>query len=221
MKNGWILKTITAIFTAGGLLALAYCAFDYVSAQRYQMKETERFTAQLRAQQRRTEANDAAAALASIDRPYPNAGAVVALLSIPRVGLSAVVVEGAGTRELKWGPGHIPGTPLPGVSFPSASLGSTSGRGANTGIAGHRDTFFRPLRFVRINDAIKVSTREREYLYKVVSTRIVGPEEAHVLDATGHETLTLVTCYPFDFVGAAPKRFIVRADAVPDITNSD
>jgi sortase A len=132
---------------------------------------------------------------------YPVAGSPVALLSIPRLGLSAVVLEGAEERELKLGPGHIPGTSLPGD-------------GGNVGVAGHRDTFFRPLRHIKTNDTIRLATREKEYHYQVVSTKLVEPEDVQVLHASAQETLTLVTCYPFDFVGPAPKRFIVRADCV-------
>jgi len=109
-----------------------------------------------------------------------------------------VVVEGSDERALKRGPGHIPGTSLPG-------------EGINMAIAGHRDTSFRPLRFIRRDDTIKVIAQEHEYQYRIVSTEIVGPEDTRVLYPEAHETLTLITCYPFTFVGAAPKRFVVRA----------
>jgi len=132
---------------------------------------------------------------------HPSAGSAVAMLAIPRLGMSTVVVEGAGEHELKLGPGHVRGTSLPGD-------------GGNVGVAGHRDTFFRPLRLIGKNDTIQMTTHDREYLYKVVSTEIVRPEDVRVLYPTGREVLTLITCYPFDFVGAAPKRFIVRAECV-------
>lgn len=79
-------------------------------------------------------------------------------------------------------------------------------------MAGHRDTFFRPLHRIRKNDAITVTTLNGEFGYRVVSTEIVGPEDVQVLYSTKNETLTLITCYPFNFVGPAPKRFIVRAE---------
>ena len=101
--------------------------------------------------------------------------------------------------ELSLAPGHIPGTPLPGEA-------------GNVAIAGHRDTFFRPLRFIRRNDTINVTTDRGEDQYRVVSTSIVAPSDVQVLYPTGRDTLTLVTCYPFDYVGPAPKRFIVRAE---------
>jgi sortase A len=177
------MKIVGNVFAALGVLALGYWAWELVSARIYQAQQTRIFTSKL----------PSAAAL------YPSTGSTVALLTIPRLGLESIVVEGAEERELKLGPGHIPGTSLPGG-------------GGNVGMAGHRDTFFRPLRLIRKDDAIKVITHQQEYRYKVVSTKIVAPEDVQVLYPAGHETLTLVTCYPFDFVGAAPKRFIVRAD---------
>ena len=118
---------------------------------------------------------------------------------MPRVGLSAVVVEGAGRQMLKLGPGHVRGTALPG-------------EGGNVGLAGHRDTFFRPLRFIRKGDLVDLITAQGEYRYQVSWTMIVVPEDVWVLDSTGRESVTLITCYPFDFVGPAPKRFVVRAE---------
>lgn len=80
------------------------------------------------------------------------------------------------------------------------------------GIAGHRDTFFRPLRHIRKNDAITVTTLSGEFRYTVVSTEIVKPDNVRVLFPAETETLTLVTCYPFNFVGPAPQRFVIRAE---------
>jgi sortase A len=102
----------------------------------------------------------------------------------------------SGTRA-----GHILGTALPGDT-------------GNIGIARHRDTFFRALRNIRCNDIITLSTPRGEYRYRVVSTKVVSPSDVAVLDSDGNQILTLVTCYPFYFVGAAPSRFIVRAERV-------
>ena len=112
-----------------------------------------------------------------------------------------VVVEGVDKTSLRRAVGHIPGTPLPGET-------------GNVGLAGHRDTFFRPLKDLRIKDEIRLSTLKGVFQYEVVSLRIVEPENVGVLASADENVLTLVTCYPFSFVGPAPKRWIVRARQV-------
>jgi sortase A len=131
---------------------------------------------------------------------------VVGRLEIPRLNLSAMVREGANERTLSRAVGHIPGTAFPGA------LG-------NVALAGHRDTFFRALRDIREDDVIEFQTEQGTYNYKVDSTKIVGPRDVSVLNASGGNTLTLVTCYPFYYVGSAPKRFIVRATEVRTQSN--
>jgi LPXTG-site transpeptidase (sortase) family protein len=84
------------------------------------------------------------------------------------------------------------------------------------GISAHRDSFFRPLRNIRRDDIITLTTLSGEYRYRVVSTKIVRPSDVTVLAPGSIDSLTLVTCYPFYFVGAAPDRFIVRAERSPD-----
>ena len=126
---------------------------------------------------------------------------MIGRIEIARVGISVVVVEGTDDHILRRSAGHILGTALPG-------------KPGNVGIAGHRDTFFRPLRNIRRNDIITLSTPRGEYRYRVVSTKVVSPSDVAVLDSDGNQILTLVTCYPFYFVGAAPSRFIVRAERV-------
>jgi sortase A len=128
---------------------------------------------------------------------------VVGRLEIPRLGVSVMVVEGVDDSDLKRAVGHIPGTALPGES-------------GNVGIAGHRDTFFRPLRSIQRDDTITVSSLQGAYRYRVVSTNVVSPKDVQVLDPTGRASLTLVTCFPFEYVGSAPKRFIVHAERGPE-----
>jgi sortase A len=130
--------------------------------------------------------------------PPPAGRPVVGRLEIPRLNLAVMVREGADEATLSRAVGHIPGTALPG------NIG-------NVGLAGHRDTFFRALRNIRADDEIKIQTTAGTYRYVVKSTRVVTPRDVSVLQASGGETLTLVTCYPFYYVGSAPKRFIVRA----------
>lgn len=132
----------------------------------------------------------------------PATGAPLGELTIPSVSLTAVVLHGDDARTLRHGPGHIPGTALPGE------------RGT-VAIAGHRDTFFRPLRYIRLGDDIFLDTPQRRFVYRVSSLRIVGPNDVSVLhgdDAGG--SLTLITCYPFSIAGRAPERYVVMATAV-------
>jgi len=128
-------------------------------------------------------------------------GGLIGRLEVPRLGLSVIVIEGEDQHTLRRAAGHVPGTPLPG------QLG-------NVGVTAHRDTFFRPLRNIQRNDVITLTTLRGEYRYRVVSTRVVRPDDVAVLDSNGGEFLTLVTCHPFYFVGPAPNRFIVRAERV-------
>ena len=131
----------------------------------------------------------------------PPAPGLIGRLEVSRLGVSVVVMEGVGDRTLQHAIGHIPGTALPGQP-------------GNVGIAGHRDTFFRPLQGIRDEDIVSISTPNGEFRYRVISTRIVSPNEVSVLESGTKEVLTLVTCYPFYFVGAAPDRFIVRAQRI-------
>ncbi len=123
---------------------------------------------------------------------------VLGRIEIPRLGVRAIVREGDDDGTLAIAVGHISGTARPGE------------RG-NMALAGHRDSFFRALRDIRRQDKIRIVTPRRSYEYVVDSTEIVGPEDMGVLDPTSGTVLTLVTCYPFTYVGHAPKRFVVRA----------
>lgn len=126
---------------------------------------------------------------------------LIGRIEIPRLGLEAVVMEGVDYATLRRAAGHIPGTALPGHV-------------GNIGISAHRDTFFRPLRNIRNNDLIQIITPLGDYRYRVVSSAVVDPGNVTVLASSASETLTLVTCYPFYFVGPAPDRFIVHAERV-------
>jgi sortase A len=127
------------------------------------------------------------------------AGAPIGLIEIPRLGLSSVVLEGDDTEALLLGVGHLSDTPLPW-------------HGGNTVFAAHRDTFFRPLAHIRKNDVIKFSTADAEFEYVVTELKVVEPTAVEVLKPTTAATLTLITCFPFDYIGPAPQRFIVRAE---------
>jgi sortase A len=132
-------------------------------------------------------------------RTAPPAGTVVGRLSIPSLGLSTTVLEGTDDETMRRGSGHIEDTPFPGEP-------------GNVGIAGHRDTVFRPLKRVKAGDALELTTADRVYHYRITNAFIVDPQDVYVLDPTDRPTLTLVTCYPFEFIGHAPRRFIVRGE---------
>ena len=125
-------------------------------------------------------------------------GEMIGRLEIPRVNVSVIVLEGADSSVLDVAAGHIPGTALPGLS-------------GNVGIAAHRDTFFRSLREIRVQDRLSFRTPAGIFQYAVESTEVVEPSDTGVLRQNTGEELTLVTCYPFNYIGSAPKRFIVHA----------
>jgi sortase A len=128
-------------------------------------------------------------------------GGLVGRLEVVRLGMSVAIAEGTTEGVLRHAAGHIEGTTFPGM------------RG-NVGIAGHRDTLFQPLRNIRQNDVILLTTLQGQYRYRVVLTQIVPPSDVGVLVPDGGEILTLVTCHPFFFFGPAPNRFIVRAQRI-------
>lgn len=139
-------------------------------------------------------------------RPLPGRsalpqGALVGRIEIPSVGVEAMVINGTDDSYLSRAVGHIEGTPLPGSP-------------GNVGLAGHRDTFFRGLKSIRKGDVIVIRTLDGSYRYVVDGLSIVGPGDTEVLAASAGRSLTLVTCYPFNYVGSAPRRFIVSAREV-------
>jgi LPXTG-site transpeptidase (sortase) family protein len=132
---------------------------------------------------------------------------IIGRLSVPRLNLSAMVREGIDRKTLKLAVGHIPSTALPGQT-------------GNVGVAGHRDTFFRGLKDVKSRDTIQFSTSTGVFTYEVESLTVVEPDNVGVLEPLHGNFLTLVTCYPFSYIGDAPKRFIVRARQVSPQTQS-
>jgi len=122
----------------------------------------------------------------------------LAVLRIPKIGLEVPVLAGTEEWTLDRGVGWVEATARPGEP-------------GNVAIAGHRDGFFRGLKEIRTGDAIEVATPGGRRSYRVDNIRIVRPDDVRVLEPTAAPTLTLITCYPFYFVGSAPKRYIVRA----------
>jgi sortase A len=137
------------------------------------------------------------------DRERPNLvdPGLVGKVEIPRLKISAVVREGVDTKTLALAVGHVPATARPGEP-------------GNVAIAAHRDTFFRNVRYIKKGDDIRIVTADGNFNYVVTSTSIVTPKNVKVLDPTPSRMLTLVTCYPFNWIGPAPNRFIVRARQV-------
>ena len=134
-------------------------------------------------------------------------GDTIAKLIIPRLDAQLYVVEGDGPRELRRGPGHLSGTALPGGD-------------GNCVIAGHRDTHFRVLKDIRQGDDIVMQTKTGEYRYRVKSIRVVSPNYTEPLRPTQEPELNLITCYPFFYVGSAPKRFVVEARLAGIVTRA-
>jgi sortase A len=182
-----VVQSMQLMLTAAAVLGLGYCGFVALEAWNFQRVEGHRLDL-------------VAAPHAEVLQAVADGG-LIGRIEVRRLALSVVVIQGTSEAALRRAAGHIAGTAFPG-------------QGGNVGIAGHRDTFFRPLRNVRQNDVIALTTPAGEYRYRVVSTRVVSPDDVSVLRTGGGEVLTLVTCYPFYFVGAAPERFIVRAERV-------
>lgn len=172
-------------FLAAGILALGYAGYAIGDAHAYQLVEKSRFENVSRS-----------------EAVHPVAeGGVIGEIDVPRLGIQTMVVEGDSNKILRRAVGHMPETPLPWES-------------GNVALAGHRDSFFRPLRNVRSGDAITLKTVNGDFQYEVESTEVVPANDMHVLDASSGRTLTLITCFPFYYIGSAPNRFIVRAREV-------
>jgi sortase A len=198
---------------AGGMVAYAELYQRYQSWKFEHQIGTLQFTKatadeQLRMQARReAQARQHAASSqgATIKRAVAesvdlNEGDVIGKLEIPQIGISVMVLQGVKEETLRVGAGHVPGTPLPGAD-------------GNSAIAGHRDTFFRKLKRIRAGDRIQFLTVRGTAQYVVDSTEIVEPADTQVMESRGRPELTLISCYPFYFVGSAPHRFIVHAHA--------
>jgi sortase A len=173
---------------AGAILLFGYVGFVVADAWVFQRRESSHFE-RLREQR------------VAVPVALTSQRGLIGRLEIQRLGLSVMVTEGDDHRTLRRAVGHIPGTALPG------QIG-------NIALTGHRDTFFRPLRNIRIDDIVALSTLQGEYRYRVLATQVVSPDHVSVLDPGRNEILTLITCHPYYFVGAAPNRFIVRAERI-------
>jgi len=182
----WLAHLLEWMLLGIGIGCLATYGFETVDARRFQFEQTAAFARNAR--EGRT--------------PSPvRAGGLVGMLDIPRLQLSTPVVEGDDDGTLQRAAGHLPDTPLPWQD-------------GNSAIAAHRDGLFRPLKDVRVGDEIRFRTTSTEYRYRVTRTAIVGPSDLSVLKPDSTAALTLITCYPFRYIGSAPKRFVVHAERI-------
>jgi sortase A len=182
-----ILRATYCFFLISGILGVSYAAYTTADAQAYQAVEQSRFedvNVSRSEEPRRLVQND-----------------VIGEIEVSRLGLKAIIAQGDSSTILRRAVGHIVETALPG-------------KPGNVTLAGHRDTFFRPLRNIRQGDAITLKTLDGDFQYQVESTAIVPPNDIQVLQPSNEPTLTLITCFPFYYVGSAPNRFIVRARQV-------
>jgi len=197
-----ILRWARSVLLGLGVSLLAYCGYILADTWSFQ-RGADRQLARLLTDRQEASAGVRQAVSPGSPKSAQQAapGGLIGRLEIPRLSISAIVMEGTAAKTLRRAVGHIPGTALPGQA-------------GNVGISGHRDTFFRPLRNIRKNDIITLTTVNGEYRYRVVSTQVVSPYDRAVLHSSAGQILTLVTCYPFYLVGAAPNRFIVHAERI-------
>ena len=182
-NRSWFSVWLEWLLLGVGLGCLGVCAYETVEARRFQA-------------QRAVEFANAAMSYAPVT---VRAGGLIGMLDVPRLNLTTPVIEGDDDDTLKKAVGHLPDTPLPWEH-------------GNSALAGHRDGLFRPLKGIKIGDEIQFRTSREIIRYRVIDTSIVKPDDVSVLeDGEGDRSLTLITCYPFYFVGNAPKRFIVHA----------
>jgi sortase A len=177
-----------------GIVCLGMYVYSLVSERLYQSQAEHQFEEARNGTARTVSATKSTRHLASSS---------IGRISVPRLHLSAMVAEGVDDGTLARAVGHVPGTSLPGE------------RG-NVAVAGHRDTFFRSLQELKPNDEIVFTTLDGSFRYAVREMKIVEPNNVAVLDPTARNTLTIVTCYPFRYIGAAPKRYIVQAEEVAE-----
>jgi len=190
-----LLRSARWLLTLSAVSLLGYAGFVFVDTWQFQRAEDRKLDTLLLA------APQNAATLLPASLSSAATGSLTARIEVPRLGMSAMVMEGVTSSILRRAAGHIPGTALPGEQ-------------GNIGISAHRDTFFRPLRHIEVGDTVLLTTMSGSYRYRVLSTLITTPDDVAVLSPGTGESLTLVTCYPFYFVGPAPNRFVVRAERI-------
>lgn len=193
------LRVAEACLWVVAVASLGFCSIAYGGAAIHQRHE-KAILASLRAD---AAAHTAASRAAVRDaKPQPAHELLLGLIEIPRLDTSAIVEEGVSSGTLWKAVGHLPGTAIPGEP-------------GNVVLAGHRDTFFAGLGDLKEGDRLTFESPTATYAYRVDSTRVVGPDDVSVLSPSPEPTLTLITCYPFHYIGSAPQRYVVTAHEVP------
>lgn len=192
IQGGLFLRWIQRLLFIAGSLSIFYVVFTLLDAKCFQVAAGNALDKQITAQDQLK---------VGLSRAVAKEGDVLGSIEIPRLGVKVAILEGTTSQTLRLGVGHIQGTALPGEP-------------GNIGIAGHRDTYFRALKDIRTNDEIQIQTATGLSRYEVDSLRVVDPSDTGVLAPFAGSAITLVTCYPFHFIGAAPERFIVHAQSI-------
>jgi sortase A len=192
------LRAAEVCLWAVAIASLGFCSIAYSGAAIHQARQ-KAILASLRANAAGHAHASAVVRAANLKAPNE---LLLGLIEIPRLDTSAIVEEGVSTGTLWKAVGHIPGTAFPGQA-------------GNAVLAGHRDTYFSGLGDLKVGDLVSFKSPSATYRYRVESTRIVEPDDASVFSASREPTLTLVTCYPFHYIGTTPQRYIVTAREVP------
>jgi sortase A len=194
-------KSISWVLIGTGVTLAGLGVYNYFEGRLGQRQAASEWSSESRTEELSSTEEPVPQKLPSKPVPYYDPyrlGQTVAKLTLPRLATSLYVVEGTDQKELKMGPGHMPGTALPGVT-------------GNCVIAGHRDTHFRVLEGIKKGDQVQLETKYGSFRYKVRSMEIVSPTNVSSLYPTDDAVLHLVTCYPFEYVGHAPKRMVIEA----------
>lgn len=202
-RSSTIVRAAYYFFLTIGIVALGYAGYVVADEHIYQEVEAAKFESATKdiAPVAPTEPDTAAAPTvptASAPKRVIGDDGLIGELAIPRLAMKVAIVEGDSEKILRRAVGHLPSSAMPG------DMG-------NVALAGHRDTFFRPLRKIGPGDAITLKTYDGDFEYRVESVEVVSPGNVEVLKPRGGRTLTLITCFPFNYVGSAPNRFVVRA----------
>jgi sortase A len=177
-----------------GVVALSYVAITLLYAKLYQQRVDNILEQQIRGEIQRP----AALSISAGKGMKVREGDVLGRIVVPRLGIKVVILQGTTSKTLRLGAGHMVGTAMPGEE-------------GNIGIAGHRDSWFRDMKDIRSGDQIEIETVTGQSRYQVDWIQIVAPKDIGILTLTKGSALTVVTCYPFHYIGAAPERFVVHA----------